>query len=503
MMINILKRPVIPAFFIFLLLTYSSVEANFDFNISCKTAYFQITSLKVLSARTLITTEKQQNPTNQIPVLLENYIDFLSIFVSEDQKQYELLRPSQKLRLLALEKDDKNSPYYLYSQAEINIQWAFVKIKFGDYVSAATDINSAYKLLVKNQLAHPHFIPNQKSLGLLHILIGSIPDQYKWVADIIGLDGNVNQGVRELKNAISLSKQNNEFSFLLPECAFLLAFVLSNLEADSKDLEQHYQLLTSLDTSNLLLFYSKARIANQLGKNDEVIGILTKYPKGKDYLPFPYLDYLLGKALLNKLDTKANIPFQNFIIHFKGRNYIKSAHHKIAWFHLIVKNDPLLYSKAMANVLITGNTVIGEDKEAQKEAETKSPPNFILLKSRLLFDGGYYLKAMQMLLDQSSVYFKPTKDELEFYYRLARINHKLENTAKAISLYETTIRNGENYPYYYAAYSAFMLGFIYEAQKNMEMAEYYFKKCISMKPHEYKETVDAKAKAALNRIKRK
>lgn len=486
-----------------LLLACLSSKANFDFNSNCKTAYTQIISLKFPSAKILIADEKQKHPANLIPVLLENYIDFLSLFVSEDEKQFNLLQTSQRTRLAELEKGDQNSPYYLYSQAEINIQWAFVKTKFGNYVSAASDINSAYKLLQKNQAAYPNFIPNKKSLGLLYVLIGSIPDQYKWVADMIGLEGNITQGIQELRNVINLSSKNSEYTHIVPESAFLLAFVLASLESNPKELEQHYIYLNSLDKSNLLLYHSRAKIAAQLGKNDDVIQILSNYPSGKEYFPFPYLNYMLGKALLNKLDPSAHTQFQYFISHFKGKNYQKASYQKLAWYYLVVKNDTVLYHKTIKNALIVGNTAIGEDKEALTEAQHKIAPNVILLKSRLLFDGGYYFQALNTLLDKSAPHFSPPKDELEFYYRLARIYHKMGNTTKAISLYETTIKEGAEHFYYFAAYSALLLATIYEENKNPTQAEFYYKKCMSLNGAEYQEIINSKAKAGLNRLKKK
>ncbi len=491
--------------FLFLLcyfLTYTA-SANFNFNANCKTAYSNIISLKFIAGQTQIAQEKQSNPSNLIPLLLENYIDFLSLFVSEDEKQYSLLQTSQKTRLAAIENGDKKSPYYLYAQAEINIQWAFVKVKFGNYMSAATDINSAYHLLEKNQNLFPNFIPNKKSLGLLHVLIGSIPDQYKWVADIIGLEGNVSQGIQELRIAINLASKDSEYVVMVPECAFLLSYVLGSLESSTQDLEQQYKLLNSLDKTNLLLYHSRAKIAAQLGKNDDVIAILSNYPYGKEYFPFPYLDYLKGKALLNKLDPSANIPFQNFLSHFKGKNYIKASYQKLAWYYWVVKNDTTLYSKTIKNAISAGYTNIGEDKEALWEAQNHLVPNKILLKSRLLFDGGYYLQAFQMLINSPNTYFKPPKDELEFYYRLARIHHKMGNTTKAINLYKATIKFGEEQPYYYAAYAALQLATIYEESKNDTDAELYYKKCMSINGAEYEDAIKAKAKAGLNRLKKR
>ena len=91
-------------------------------------------------------------------------------------------------RLKKLSSNDKNSPFYLFSQAEIYIQWAFVRIKFKEYFLAAYELQKAYNLLIKNEELFPDFILNKKNIGVLRILLGSIPDEYNWILSVIGLE---------------------------------------------------------------------------------------------------------------------------------------------------------------------------------------------------------------------------------------------------------------------------------------------------------------------------
>ena len=51
---------------------------------------------------------------------------------------------------------------YCISQSEFHLQWAANKLKFKDYLSAALDINKAYRLLQKNQKIFPNFEPIQR-----------------------------------------------------------------------------------------------------------------------------------------------------------------------------------------------------------------------------------------------------------------------------------------------------------------------------------------------------
>ena len=125
----------------------------------------------------------------------------------------------------------------------------------------------------------------------------------------------------------------------------------------------------------------------------------------------------------------------------------------------------------------------------------------MLLRSRLLFDGGYYEKARKELAGMPLDSFPKYRDQLEVTYRLARIYEKEGQESKAIDLYEQTIANGSSATFYFAANSALMLGVLYENRNDLSKAEIYFNKCLSMPRHQYQNSIDQKAQAGLDRIK--
>ena len=62
---------------IFLILFSNRLFADFQFTENCQQAYTEVTSLRFQNAQILLQTEKRDNPSNDFPYLLENYIDFL------------------------------------------------------------------------------------------------------------------------------------------------------------------------------------------------------------------------------------------------------------------------------------------------------------------------------------------------------------------------------------------------------------------------------------------
>jgi tetratricopeptide (TPR) repeat protein len=254
---------------------------------------------------------------------------------------------------------------------------------------------------------------------------------------------------------------------------------------------------------NPMAVYAIARIYMNNGLNDIAIEILLNRPQGEEFFPFYYLDYLTGIAKLRRLDKDASKYLYIYVSNFKGINYIKDTYQKIAW-HNYVHGNTELYKSNLKKVLKYGNTIVDGDKQAEREAEGNILPNFHLLRGRLLFDGGYYEEAIrEMTANTSENFLKDTRDTLEFTYRIGRIYHEWGKTDEAIKNYKETIRLGSESAYYYAANAALKLGNIYEDQKDYNNAIHYYKAAQNMKNEEYRNSINQKAKAGLNRIEDK
>ncbi|MFI5172741.1 MAG: tol-pal system YbgF family protein, partial [Chitinophagales bacterium] len=481
-------------FFLAFFIVQVCAAQKYDFNPRCIQAYNYIQELRFTKGKQLLELEKKENPQNLIPYYVENYIDWLTTYIDENEAEFKRLEPNKNIRLDKLETGDKNSPYFLYCKAELLIQWAFSKLKFEEYLSAFTDVRKAYLLLEENQKKFPDFVANKKSLGMLHAIVGAIPDQYKWGVNLLGMDGTIDQGLKELKSIFEYSK-THEFIFE-HEVYLYYAFLILYL---GKDDVTSWNIVKDLDTkTNLLNVFFVSSIAMRTGRNDLAISILKNKPTGADYFPYQYLDFMLGLAKTRKLEADASSYFEKFIQNYKGKNYIKEAYQKMAW-NALLNGDKEKYWEYMYYVKARGDDLIDDDKQALYEAESKHIPNATLLKSRLLFDGGYYKEAMQQLEGKSIDNFSDERDKAEFTYRAGRIWHAAGQPDKAKGFYLSTIKIGEDLPYFYAANAALQLGIIYEKENDFSKAKYYYQLCIDMPNEEYKTSLEGLAKAGLNR----
>jgi hypothetical protein len=211
------------------------------------------------------------------------------------------------------------------------------------------------------------------------------------------------------------------------------------------------------------------------------------------------MDYLNAECYLRKLESKpGNRHMDLFLDNFKGRNFIKDAYRKKAWAQLLDGNDRA-YQAEMAKVLEYGNDDVDIDKEAAREAQSGSLPHADLIRARLLFDGGYYLKADSVLLgiDTNEL---TEEMALERTYRAGRVAHKSGNMDRSKAYYLKTIEQGRESERYYAGNASLKMGEIYESEINPDSALYYYNLCLDLDFDEYEASIHAKAKAAVERL---
>ncbi|MEI7725743.1 MAG: hypothetical protein WCK09_11605 [Bacteroidota bacterium] len=481
-------------------------QSQFNFDENCQQAYQAIISLQFAEAHKLIAIEKKADPGNLIPVYLENYIDFLTLIIGEERKVYDQLKDKKGDRVMALEGGDKDSPYYNFCLGEVHLQWAIARLKFGDYTAAAFEIRKAHALFSANEAKFPTFFINKTGLGVVHVMAGLVPDNYKWVSNLIGLDGSVETGMREIRQVASYTGPDKIIRLYKPQATFFLAFLSVNLQKNKKDALALLDLFNDplnndREMTSPLLTFGRATILMKNGLNDEALTVLRKRHVDSQTFRFCYLDYLEGMARLNKLDPGASVYFERFISGFRGRNYIRSAWQKLAWVNLL-QGDSVGYRQNINQALTQGASVVDEDKQAGFEATKGEAPNIILLRTRLLFDGGYYNLAINELLNNPvKTIVKSKRDMVEYTYRLGRIYHETGNFVKAIENYRLTILRGKNEPWYFAAGAAFQMGLLYENKGVFPQADSAYQLCLSIKPQEYKNSLHQKAKAGLNRLK--
>ena len=463
--------------------------------------YESITSLRIPEARTLISQDKKANASNLIYPLLESYADFYQLFLNENKAEYSQMYPAFEQRIQLLEDGPKQSPYHLYSIALAHLHKSLIAIRFNKNLEAALDFRKAFLLFKENKKTYPNFSPNDVYLGLMTTVIGTIPKGYQWMASLLGMSGKITEG-----NALVLKYIHSKDAYANQcrnEALFVYPYLIMNFEGNKK---KTFDFLENTDydfTNNHLHAYMATNLYLNNQQSQKALQIASNINPANTYLELPFWQFEMGYAYLNelKLDAAKN-ALQQFINRFKGQFYVKDAFEKLSWIAYI-QGDQAKANAYRSNVLSKGNDITDADKQALQNAKKGTWPPPILLRARLLSDGGYQQQALSVLAGKTSKDFDNDADKTEFAYRLGRIYDLAGQPDQAIPFYTSAIEKGANQPAYFAARAALQIGLIYEQKNNPTLAMTFFNTCLEMKNHAFKNSLDQKAKTGIQRCLRK
>jgi tetratricopeptide (TPR) repeat protein len=474
-------------------------EKKYNFDATCQQAYSAITSLKINTGRQLIAEARKQDPDNLIPDMLEGYINFFVLFFNEDPADYKILKPKYDDILERLADGPDNTPFYRFARGAELLQRATIEIKFGERWSSAWDMRKAFSLIKENQKKYPNFVLNNMIYGPMNIAAGIIPDGYKWLAGIFGIRGSVHEGMRLMQQFLN---SNDTWARLFSnEASFYYCYTKFYIENKPEEVFQYISQRKLDLVNNHLLAYMAANLGVNAKHTDFAKHVIENRNPSAEYMQTPVWDLEMGYVRIHHLELDEAIKsFNNFVTNFKGNFYKKDAYEKLSWAYYLSGNKAAA-DKTRQQLLKKGNTDSDADKQAQKDAKSGIWPNVLLLKTRLLSDGGYNAEALALIVGMSSSDFSLPEEKLEFSYRLARIYDDMGRDDEAIKTYLVAINLGQNRQEYYASRAALQIGYIYEKRGQKSMAIAYYQKCLDMDDHDYKDSIDQKAKAGIARCK--
>ncbi len=415
----------------------------------------------------------------------------LELLVTEDGQKFSEYEPLFKNRLDRKIKSSTPDEYFL--QAEVHLHWMFVYLKFGHEFDAALNLRDAYNIVQDCKKSFPKFLAINKTAGLLDVIIGSVPEKYDWVLSLLGMQGSIKFGLQEMES-IQLNDSPLAFEEELLH-ALVQAFVLQKADIAvveiNKILEHH--------PNNRLALFIGASLAIKNSQSENALTLLTKLTSQDIGLPIYYAYYLMGEVYLHKADYLNSITsYHWFVQHNKGQNYLKDAHYKIGLCYLLNGNSNDAKVTFMTAKTL-GKEITEADKYAAKSLAESEYPHLSLTKARFYTDGGYYNEAKNILESITPANIPTRRDKVEYYYRKARLAHK-KNQAAAKLFYQQTIdMNGED-AWYFAPNSCLQLGYLALNNNDTASATTYFEKALTYKKHEYKNSIDSKAKSALSQL---
>lgn len=479
----------------FFLLSFSSGPAPdyfWAFDNDLQKAHTLILNLQTDQAHSLLS--QAGSRTNELHRLyLLSLCETIDILITEDEKKFETVETLFRDRLAYLD-GLPDGPEKFFLQAELNLQRGFNYLNLSQEFNAVLSIRKAYTITQECIAKYPQFIPIKKTSGVIQVMIGAVPDKYHWFMALLGMKGSVVTGQKQLEELrLSRSSLNLEATILY---FTIKGFINQQFDEAAKGFEDY---LKTQPGNRLLLFLGVTMLVKNAQSEEalKLVQLLDRHPEG---LPMIYIEYQRGEILISKGDYAGAIQaYLKFINNFRSPSLKKDAYYKISLCYWLL-NKPELARENFEIAKKTGREVSEPDRYAARQLLENKLPNAKILRVRFFTDGGYYKEAREVLQTIVPADLHTLKDQTEYYYRKARLAHRTGELQAAKLFYAQSMdMTGEN-PWYFAANSSLQLGYIAQVQKDRKLARKYFEQALSYKKHEYKNSIDSKAKSALEQL---
>lgn len=428
-------------------------------------------------------------------IYIASLADALELLITENEVKFEKYEDAYEARLDVLEKN--STPESLFALAELRLQWAFIYLKFGHEFDAAWNVRQAYLTVQECKEKNPSFLPIKKSSGLLEIMLGSVPEKYQWVMSMLNMEGSIQTGLAELEQVRTQSK-TLQFETTLLYYLFQ-GFVLQQTDAAMMGFDATIQA----HADNPLALFLGASMAIKNSQSEKALTYLKKINESPINLSIPYSHYQLGEVYLHKGDYQSSIrSYEKFLSVYRGKNFVKDAHYKIGICYWITGSTTEAHQR-FEYAKKAGMESAEADKYAARSLAEGHYPNGELLRIRYATDGGYYEEAKKLISNLVYGQFTDPKEKTEFTYRQARLAHKTGAMSEAKTLYMQTIEMQGDQNWYFAPNACLQLGYLLADGTQPAEAKKYFEKALTYKKHEYKNSIDSKAKSALAQLKKK
>ncbi|GAB2965504.1 hypothetical protein GCM10027048_39120 [Hymenobacter coalescens] len=461
---------------------------------AARRAYAELLRLRTGNAKALALAELRQQPRSPGALLVQEGAGFAELVISQDPARYEGVIDQQD-RTLKLLDELPRSALRDYARAEIRLHQAAAQVMFDHELQGAWSLRQAYLLVQQSAKRWPAHLPTQKTLGLCQFLIGSVPEGYRWFLNLLGLPGNTTAGLQHLRAA---AERPHDFQL---EAQILLALIRQTYYGADEEAAALVERLHRAQPDNLLFCYLGMSVQKKLHHADQALAYYRARPTASTYLPVAYLHHMAADLLLYQgqyaASARAN---QQFINEYRGAHYRKDAWFKLYLAHWL-SGDDAAAERCRRQIGADGQTVVEEDRYAQRFVDDQLPLNRYLTRARLQIDGGYYRPALATLDQFRPGPAVPLRDRLEEPYRRARAYHGLGRLDSARLYYGRTITLSGSAPYYFAPQSALQMGYLSQQAGQKAQARAYFQQALSYGKHEYKTSTDAKAKVALASLK--
>jgi hypothetical protein len=416
-------------------------------------------------------TTSQLNSSNELISVLEHHINALKIIKLKDEFSY-------------------------VSRADIHLMISYLEFTNRDYWPAFTHYTKAKSFMDELEEKFPKSIFNQR-YALLKLTVDAMASE---IIPLPGLKIPTEKRKDQFLQMMNRVLKNPEIPVTFKDETEITTVIYYSFIDPSDD--GCYKLIELFGNDwykkGPLQTYLFVKHANRSGHYNESYKALQFASQHQFTNRFNLLNLQIGNMYLNRMNDSCSRYLNQFAELQKNNRDVAYALLKLAWWNFMSQNPA--QTEGYCHVITT--QVFPETPDNQQaiyEITLRENWESLLIKARLLFDGGNYTACRDLLLAEQDKVGKLNKlQQTEFAYRMARACDKTGQWEFAIKFYHITMNSGLENQLYYPSYSAYYLGMIYLQQNNKPFADRYFRICIQMKSPIYEESIHRKASNQMN-----
>lgn len=400
----------------------------------------------------------------------------------------------------ALLDDQPTSPWALYFDGELALYRAVAAGKTERYVRAAWAARRAYAIYETLLEARPDFYDAYASVGLFHVMIGSLPSGYRRLLGILGYEGSVPQGTREL----ALAAERGRYARTTAQILSALADIMLN-NSQGGGLEQLEALRARLPASPLVEYlYGYGLLTNRRAE-EALPHLRNAWQAGTQgaYFYIDYVEFYLAQALfqLGRYEEAVR-HYEHYLDRHQGLA-LKSVAHLEAGLSLELLDRRAAALRHYRQVESTRD--FDSDAAARRLAQRRlaaamTDEEQTLLVGRNAYDAGHYAEALRLLrpvLEQGS-----PAGRAEAAYRLGRVYQALGQAEQALDAYAYAVEHPTSDPQdRWSPWSFFYMGEIYAEMGASGRARTAYSAALDYPtPFDYYQSLEQQARIGLARL---
>jgi tetratricopeptide (TPR) repeat protein len=393
-------------------------------------------------------------------------------------------------------------PWKRYLRAEAALLRVIAQAKTGSYTRAAWGARAAfghYEALAEKPRS-PAYADAQMGLGLLHTVVGSLPEPWRGLLDFLGFEGSVVQGRAELKRAAASSHLHQLPAGLMLALVDLALF--RDAEKARKRLaEWHKRRPKSLLVAHLygLALLSTRRAAEAT----QVLGPALRRAATDDYFYLEYLDYYFAQALFRTDDFEgAAQHYRRYLSRHDGPALRAKTHLRLGEALEMQgrRRAALRHYRKIETAREFDSDRVARRVAAKRLDAPMTPRRRTLLRGQNAYDAGRYARADSLLTRVFVADGATAAERGEAAYRRGRVYHAQERWGKARRAYRFAVQRPGDDRAKWRPWSQFYLGKIHEAQDRPAKARAAYEKALQYENFDYAQSLEQSARSALARL---